>query len=102
MFLVQILLPLRDNQGEAFSDRLFCQVREELVTRFGGVTAYLQSPAQGVWQSEGEQTSQDEVYLVEVMTDTLDYSWWRNYREEMEARFKQQQLMMRAHQVTLL
>jgi hypothetical protein len=102
MFLVQILFPLRDNRGVAFDNDLFRQVRAELVSRFGGVTAYVQSPAQGVWQDEDQQTSQDEIILVEVMADNLDHSWWRRYREELQVRFRQQALVIRSHEVKLL
>jgi hypothetical protein len=75
MFLVQILLPLRDNDGAPLSDDLFRQLRAELLRSFGGVTAFTQSPAQGVLRDEGQRTSQDEVILVEVMTDSVDPSW---------------------------
>ena len=102
MFLVQILLPARDNQGEVFSDDLFREVREMLVQRFGGVTAYLQSPAQGVWRNEEKETSRDEIFLVEVMTNAIEHVWWANYRQELEAIFRQQQLVIRAHEVRLL
>jgi len=45
MYLLQILLPLVDNQGQRFDDHRFSHVRRELTERFGGVTAYLRSPA---------------------------------------------------------
>lgn len=102
MFLVQILLPLRDNNGDLFSDDVLRQVRAELVRIFGGVTAYTQSPAKGVWRGEDEQTSQDEIILVEVMARTIDRNWWNKYREELETRFRQEKLVIRAHEVTLL
>ena len=54
MHLVQILLPLRDNEGAPFPGDDFTRVRAELVERFGGVTAHLQAPAQGVWKDEEE------------------------------------------------
>ena len=92
MFLIQILLPLRDNEGAPFSDDLFGQVRAELLQNFGGVTAYAQSPAKGIWRDEDKQTSQDEVILVEVMTGEIDLSWWTKYRKDLEVRFRQENL----------
>ena len=61
MFLVQLLLPLRDNEGRPFGRADFERVRSELADRFGGVTAFLQSPASGIWKepSEGD-TQRDE------------------------------------------
>lgn len=102
MYLVQMLLPLRDNEGEPFSDDLFRQVRAELLRNFGGVTAYTQSPAKGVWRDEDQQTTQDEVILVEVMARSIDGSWWGKYREELQDRFRQEEVVIRAHEVRLL
>jgi hypothetical protein len=48
MYLVQILLP-RSSRREPLPDAAFATTRAELVEAFGGVTAYVQSPAQGVW-----------------------------------------------------
>ncbi|WP_224247588.1 hypothetical protein [Hyalangium gracile] len=95
MYLVQFLLPLRDNERRAFPRADFERVRSELTERFGGVTAFLQSPAAGVWKEEGE-TTHDEVVLFEVMTDTLDRAWWKGYRSELERRFRQEAIVVRA------
>jgi hypothetical protein len=69
MKLVQILLPLRDNQGRKFDQPLYAEVHDELISRFGGVTAYTRSPARGLWQSAGS-TKRDDVIIVEVMATT--------------------------------
>ncbi|MBD0321237.1 MAG: hypothetical protein ICV87_12930, partial [Gemmatimonadetes bacterium] len=67
MHLVQILLPLRDNEGNDFPRTEFGRVRAELVERFGGVTAYLRSPATGAWRAEDEEeVAHDDVAIVEV------------------------------------
>jgi len=52
MELIQIFLPLRDNAGKAFPFGQFDQVKERLVKEFGGVTAYLNSPGEGVWRDK--------------------------------------------------
>ena len=62
MKLVQILLPLRDNQGRKFDQPLYAEVHDELISRFGGVTAYTRSPARGLWQSAGS-TKRDDVII---------------------------------------
>jgi hypothetical protein len=38
----------------------------------------------------------DELVSIEVMADALDREWWRNYREQLRARFRQQEIVMRA------
>lgn len=95
MYLIQFLLPLRDNERRPFPRADFDRVRAELIERFGGVTAFLQSPATGAWKDEGE-TTHDEVVLYEVMTQGLDRAWWKGYRAELERRFRQEAIVVRA------
>lgn len=102
MYLVQLLLPLYDNAGTRQPDALFHRVREQLTERFGGLTAYSRAPARGVWQNDSGGTSQDEIVVYEVMTEDLDETWWRDYREELERRFHQAELVVRAQSITVL
>ena len=95
MHLVEMLLPLYDNEGRAFGSGEFDRVSEELAARFGGVTAFRRSPAEGVWREGGEE-SRDRVVVFEVMTEELDRAWWRDYRGELERRFRQDKIVVRA------
>ena len=47
MHLVQILLPVYGNDGEEILRDSYARIRDELVARFGGLTAFIQSPAEG-------------------------------------------------------
>ena len=38
MHLVEILLPVADNEGRPFAAHKYADVREELTRRFGGIT----------------------------------------------------------------
>lgn len=96
MQLVQILLPLYDNTGTHFPKELYVQVREELVQRFGGLTAHAQAPVSGLWQESEERVVRDDLIIYEVMADELDAAWWGQYRATLETRFKQDQLVIRA------
>ena len=71
-------------------------MRRELTERFGGVTAFMQSPAMGLWEDETGQVRRDELASFEVMTETLDRDWWHAYREQLAQRFRQQEIVMRA------
>jgi hypothetical protein len=102
MHLIQFLLPLYDNDQNAFPHREFQRVREELIERFGGVTAFVQSPALGLWKDENDQVSRDEMVMFEVMTAELDQAWWAEYRLNLERRFKQEELVVRALNVVRL
>ncbi|HZR26116.1 MAG TPA: hypothetical protein VFA59_21140 [Vicinamibacterales bacterium] len=96
MHLVQLLLPVTDNDGHPFAESLFVDVRRELTSRFGGVTAYMRAPATGLWKAPTGHVDRDEVVIVEVMVDDLDREWWRRYRAELARTFQQQELVVRA------
>ena len=102
MNLIQLLLPLYDNNKEPFSPEEFDHVRDELAKRFGGITAFRRSPAEGVWREGQGDVSRDEVVIFEVMTEQLNREWWSGYRKELEKRFRQEQLIIRATQVEQL
>ena len=95
MFLVEILLPLYDNEGRRFGAGEFDRVSEELAARFGGVTAFGRAPGEGLWR-EGGGESRDRVVVFDVMTEELDRAWWRDYRVELERRFRQEKMVVRA------
>jgi len=96
MHLVQLFLPLQDNAGVAFERSLFDAVRGELTDRFGGVTAFVRSPALGAWEDDGGQVQRDQVVLFEVMAPHVDHGWWAGYREQLQQRFRQDEVLVRA------
>lgn len=102
MHLIQLLLPVYDNRGQAFPKALFDTVRSELTDRFGGVTAFVRSPAVGAWEDERGAVQRDDVLLFEVMADTLDRAWWATYRDTLQARFRQDEVLVRASAVERL
>lgn len=102
MHLVQILLPLYDNAGKPFPLAEYSRVRDELTGRFGGITAYVRSPAEGLWQETSGTTVRDDIVIYEVMTELLDRGWWQSYREGLSARFRQDMLIVRVSEMQLL
>lgn len=103
MHLVQILLPLLDNEGQRQPDELFRSVRALLTERFGGLTAYSRAPARGLWQDDDTgATSADEIVVYEVMVDAIDREWWAGYREQLERDFRQKSLVVRATEIQVL
>lgn len=96
MFLVQMLLPLYDNDGRRVPATRFRDVLDELTARFGGATAYVRSPAQGTWREDDGAVDRDDVVMCEVLVEALDRDWWKTYRGTLEERFGQQELMLRA------
>ena len=102
MYLIQLLLPLYDNDQQELPQALFEQVRAELVTRFGGLTAYSRAPLRGLWQEDGEHTVRDDLVIYEVMAPQLDRVWWRRYRRLLERRFRQESMVVRAQETERL
>jgi hypothetical protein len=101
MQLIQILLPLADNDGAPFPDALFADVQRELTERFGGVTAFTRAPAEGVWRQEGSR-QHDDIVIVEVMAGELDRDWWHRFRLSLEQTFRQERLVIRSHPTEML
>jgi hypothetical protein len=101
MHLIQILLPLYDNEGNTFGEELYGKVRREMTERFGGLTAFTRAPAQGLWKDEGK-TKRDDIVVFEVMADELDADWWRGYRQSLEKAFRQDAIVVRAQDVRIL
>jgi hypothetical protein len=93
---VQLILPVRDNQGSPFPQKVWETLKNTLVERYGGVTAYTRSPAEGVWApGTGEKVSED-VFIIEVVVGDLEIEWWRGIRKELEGVLRQEKLVFRA------
>ena len=101
MVLVQLLLP---TSGVPCDDSLapLAQTRKELAQRFNGLTAYVRSPAKGWWTAPDGHTEQDDIVMVEVVTDAFDRRWWRAYAATLAERFGQDSIHVRAMGVEML
>ena len=102
MHLVQILLPVNDNEGHHFEPDDFVQLRAELADHFGGVTTYMRAPARGLWKDDTGGTTRDDIVIFEVMTGELDRVWWSAFRKDLERRFRQETVIVRALSGTIL
>jgi hypothetical protein len=101
MVLIQLLLP---TTGTTTADSVapLAQTGRELAERFKGLTAYLRSPARGWWTAADGRTEQDDVVMVEVVTDAFDKAWWRTYAATLAQRFGQESIHVRAVPVDML
>ena len=99
MVLVQALLPV---STDAEADERIRHTRRELVEAFGGITAYLQTPAQGVWTSPEGERERDAVVMVEIVTERFDRAWWQQYAATLATRFQQEAIHVRALTVEVL
>lgn len=66
------------------------------------MTAFLRSPAVGLWKEGEEELTHDEVVMFEVIAKEMDKDWWAGYRIELQDRFSQDELLVWASQITKL
>lgn len=102
MHLVQLLLPIRAEGGEAYPREHYDALVRELTDRFGGVTAYTRAPATGLWESDSGETVRDQVVVYEVMVEVLEPGWWAGMRARLESQFAQEELVVRSHEIRRL
>jgi hypothetical protein len=98
--LVEVFLPIVGAEG-AIPASEFTRVVDLLTSRFGGATIFSRSPGEGSWRSSG-RTEHDTVVVVEAMVDELDFAWWASLRQDLEARFHQDVVLIRAHRTCVL
>ena len=101
MYLIQLLLPLRDNEKRSIPAEHFNAVRTDLTRRFGGVTAFIRAPAKGLWE-EDEELHQDDVVMFEIIAENFAKDWWRQYRTQLQHLFKQKEVLIWATNVEKL
>jgi hypothetical protein len=101
MYLVQILLPTHDNDGNPFDGQTRAAIHGDLVEKFGGLTAYSRAPAEGTWAVAGS-SSLDDIVVVEVMAETLETEWWKAFRSSLEQTLRQHRIVVRAHRIEVI
>ncbi len=101
MHLVQILLPLQGPNDQPFPAARFDTLARELTDRFGGVTSYTRSPAEGRWKQAGS-TEHDDIVVLEIMVDDLDRAWWAALRKRLEDEFRQDEIVIRSQPIERL
>lgn len=101
MVLIQILLPIAHTTAGA-SDPQLAETARELGDAFGGLTAYVRSPAKGLWTSPRGRPEEDDVMMVEVVTHRFDRAWWKTYAAMLAGRFSQDVIHVRALPIELL
>lgn len=102
MQLIEIFLPVYDQNGVELPAPLYARTRDELVERFGGLTAHSRTPAHGLWRTEEGEVVRDDVVVYEVIAERVERRWWSDYRKTLERRFAQQALMVRSNEIRLL
>lgn len=90
MYLFEIFLPAQEAYG---------RLKEELVTRFGGLTAFTRTPAKGYWVESSGKTSIDEIVVLEVVAEEFEKEWWSNLKKRLERELNQKEILIRSSQI---
>jgi len=98
---VQLFLPLTRRDSPRRRRCLIADVQRELTNEFGGVTAFINAPAEGAWL-KAQRTVRDEIVVIEVMVKHLNRAWWKRYKRELERRFVQDVIVVRAIRMEML
>jgi hypothetical protein len=102
MQLIELFLPVYNNENQKFPKELFKQTYDELINEFGGLTAYTRASVQGFWQNEDDKVIVDELIIYEIIDDHFSSNYWYNYRVRLEKRFQQERLIVRTYPIKLL
>ena len=102
MVLIQLLLPTAPAASGAGGHNALTETAKELGQTFGGLTAYVRAPAKGLWTSPAGRTEEDDVVMIEVVTERFDRAWWKQYSGALAVRFGQDAIHVRALPIELL
>ena len=72
-----------------------------MTDKFGGVTSFVRAPGQGLWDSGGD-VERDNIAVIEVMTDEIDLPFWQAFRRKLERELSQEEIVIRAQEVSRL
>lgn len=101
MRLIQLLVPLNDNDNNRFPKEVFIGIKEQLLDKFKGVTAFSQSPAEGLW-NDGTDVQKDQIILYEIMTEDINKEWWESFVRDLEHNLKQEKILLRWSEIFTL
>jgi hypothetical protein len=96
MQLVQIFLPLYNNNKQEFDRPLYDDLRTLLKDQFGGVTFYRSAPVEGLWRDENGTTNYDELIIAEVMLVDVNKEWWQQFKQLLKQIFSQEEILIRS------
>lgn len=99
MNLIQILLPLDDGHKRRFNRLQYVGIEQQLISCFGGSTAYPRAPATGLWQRDGASPVRDELFIYEGMIETFARGWWESFRRKLEEDFELEKILIRSPEI---
>lgn len=95
MYVVELFLPVARGNGDPVDIGEIEDVIARMADRFGGATAFIRSPAEGLWK-DADEVERDRIIIIEVMVTELDIHWWGECRSRLEEQFQQEKILLRA------
>jgi len=99
--LVEILLPTTAGDDQPVRQGCFEELLQELTERFGGATSFVRLPGKGLWET-GRNVAMDNIAVIEVMTEGLDEAYWQTLRQRLERELSQEEIVIRAREISRL
>lgn len=96
MFLVEVFVPQYFPSGKEIEGEYLEEMRDILLSKFGGSTAFTQCPVEGEWKDASGSIEEDRVIILQVMCEEIDRAWWTNFRNRWQEMLQQKELMIRA------
>ena len=94
-YLAKIFLPVSDEcRTNQVADSILAET-DLLTARFGGATSFVHSAAEGYLKDSAGRSTKDVVVLIEVLVDQWDQPWWGIYKQDLDKRFQQQEILIR-------
>jgi len=90
--LYELYLPLTYNDGRPIEKDKFNLTRQELTSRFGGLTSTPPGfPLKGWWHS-AQGIVEDDIVILTILTQDDEDQFFLNYKETLRQRFAQEEI----------
>jgi inorganic pyrophosphatase len=100
--LIQLFLPIENEAGKPFPDKYFSAVKQQLTSKFDGLSIYENAPVSGRWKDDKAETIKDRLLIFEVMADELEIPYWEKYKQDLQKQFKQESIVIRCLHMNLI
>ncbi|HEY6231730.1 MAG TPA: hypothetical protein VIW64_10725 [Pyrinomonadaceae bacterium] len=100
----EIYLPLKYNDGKDIEPEKIKQIKEELIAKFGAITASSRSsPYQGTWKYGGVEYI-DDIIKVEIVTsdDRLTKRFLKDFKERLKKSLQQIDILITTHGIQVI
>jgi len=99
----EIYLPLKYNDGKDIEPEKIKQIKEELIAKFGAITASSRSsPYQGTWKYGGVEYIDDIIKVEIVTSDDRLTKRFKDFKECLKESLKQVDILITTHGIQVI